>query len=489
MKKFIAMLMFITMLVSCMPAMVWAEDEAADPNAETVETAAEVENTEKPVNAQVGTTYETRETACEFTYMTDPTLTPANACGRYYASFTGSSLADMKGNTIWVKLTANTDNSLIHLSWEDEFASCIYIDDVQMYRGDSDTPEMSFEKLPEEDYYVWDCLLEANKGDVFYFKLSLTQDSPDFYISTSLNAFDYINNGLGTIDDPHKFVQTEDDYACEGYRNERNREEWYVLNPIGGPYTLFFAFGDIDMDIKSIDIYKGSTSNKVSHLRYDNEWDEWSGKVPACYENTPVYIKISYKDSFHYTHNGIFINREDYHEPVYATIKAKTYTYTGSAIKPLPVVKDANGVTLVKGRDYKLTYEFNVNVGRGMVNIIPIGKYDNYECDYMYFKIVPKKTSLRSVSAGKKSFKAKWYKQATKMKSSRISGYQIQYSTSSKFKSGVKTVTVKGYSTTSKTIKKLKSKKKYYVRIRTYKSVDGSKYYSSWSKVKTVKTK
>ena len=68
-------------------------------------------------------------------------------------------------------------------------------------------------------------------------------------------------------------------------------------------------------------------------------------------------------------------------------------------------------------------------------------------------------------------------------------GYQIQYSTDSKFKSGNKTVTVNKNSTTKKTISKLKAKKKYYVRIRTYKTVGKQKYYSDWSKSVKVTTK
>lgn len=73
-------------------------------------------------------------------------------------------------------------------------------------------------------------------------------------------------------------------------------------------------------------------------------------------------------------------------------------------------------------------------------------------------------------------------------KATQTTGYQLQYSTSSKFK-GVKTVTVSKNKTTSKKISKLKAKKKYYVRIRTYKTVDGKKYYSAWSSVKSIKCK
>ena len=94
-----------------------------------------------------------------------------------------------------------------------------------------------------------------------------------------------------------------------------------------------------------------------------------------------------------------------------------------------------------------------------------------------------KKVKVASAKAGKKSVKVTW----KKVKG--IKGYQIQYSTNKKFKKGNKTITVKSTKSTSATIKKLKSKKKYYVRMRTYKVVNGKKVYSAWSKAKSVKVK
>lgn len=94
----------------------------------------------------------------------------------------------------------------------------------------------------------------------------------------------------------------------------------------------------------------------------------------------------------------------------------------------------------------------------------------------------PKNTKLKKVKRAKKSLKLSW----KKIKG--ITGYQIQYSTSSKFKKAKK-ITIKKAKITSKTIKRLKSKKKYYVRIRTYITVNGKKKYSNWSKKKSKKTK
>lgn len=97
--------------------------------------------------------------------------------------------------------------------------------------------------------------------------------------------------------------------------------------------------------------------------------------------------------------------------------------------------------------------------------------------------VKPKKTSIKKLSKGKKKFTVTW------AKVSGVKGYQIQYSSDKKFKKNNKNVTVTKQKTTKATVKKLKSKKKYYVRVRTYKTVNGKKIYSSWSKVKSVKTK
>ncbi len=95
----------------------------------------------------------------------------------------------------------------------------------------------------------------------------------------------------------------------------------------------------------------------------------------------------------------------------------------------------------------------------------------------------PKSASIKKVKAAKKAISVEW------KKVSGVNGYEIQVATDKKFKKNKKTTTVKKQKTTKVTVKKLKAKKKYYVRMRTYKTINGKKVYSSWSKVKTVKTK
>ena len=95
----------------------------------------------------------------------------------------------------------------------------------------------------------------------------------------------------------------------------------------------------------------------------------------------------------------------------------------------------------------------------------------------------PKSTNTKKIKTAKKAISVTWKKVGG------VKGYQVQVATDKKFKKNKKTVTIKKQKTTKTTVKKLKAKKKYYVRIRTYKIVNGKKVYSSWSKVKSVKTK
>lgn len=87
---------------------------------------------------------------------------------------------------------------------------------------------------------------------------------------------------------------------------------------------------------------------------------------------------------------------------------------------------------------------------------------------------------ISSLSVKKNTVTVKWKKK------SKIMGYQIQYSTDSKFKKNKKSIKIKKAKITSKKISNLKESKKYYFRIRTYKLVKKKSYYSSWSKKKSV---
>ena len=167
-------------------------------------------------------------------------------------------------------------------------------------------------------------------------------------------------------------------------------------------------------------------------------------------------------------------------------LSSTSYTYNGKTKTPSVTVKDNKGRKLKNGTDYTVKYSSGrKNVGKYAVKVTFKGNYTGSKTVYYY--IVPKSTSISRVSALRKGFKLSWKKRKTQ-----TTGYQIQYSTSRKFKKA-KAVNVSKNKTTSKYIKKLSSKKKYYVRVRTYKKVKingkTKKVYSSWSKTKTVKTR
>lgn len=163
-----------------------------------------------------------------------------------------------------------------------------------------------------------------------------------------------------------------------------------------------------------------------------------------------------------------------------------SYTYNKKAHKPGVVAKDDQG-NKIPASDYTVKYSSGCkNVGKYVVTVTFKGEYKGtYTRTY---NVVPQGTKLKSVKAGKKSFKATWKKQ--KMQTS---GYQLAYSTSKKFAKKVKTVTVSKNGTVKKTVKKLSKKKTYYVKVRTYKTVKSGKktikLYSGWSAAKKVKTK
>lgn len=174
--------------------------------------------------------------------------------------------------------------------------------------------------------------------------------------------------------------------------------------------------------------------------------------------------------------------------PKVGTIKlAKTiYTYTGSCNKPAVIVANIN--EKLSDDVYAVKYTYNKSVGKASAKVTLKGDYYSGS-KTLYFKINPKGTSVKYLTRASKAITVKWARQSTKMSTSRISGYQIRLATNSKFTTGVKTVTVKGYSTTSKKVTKLKGNKKYYVKVRTYKTVNGVRYYSAWSKSKATTTK
>ena len=156
-----------------------------------------------------------------------------------------------------------------------------------------------------------------------------------------------------------------------------------------------------------------------------------------------------------------------------------TKAFTGKNITQSITVK-YNGKTLKNGTDYTVSYSNNKNIGTATVKITGKGSFTGTITKT--FKINPAKQEIQKLTAKSKAFFVDWAQKGS------ATGYEIQYATNSKFTSAKK-VTITNNKTDKITVSKLSGKKKYYVRVRSYTTVKGTKYYGAWSSVKNVTTK
>ena len=219
--------------------------------------------------------------------------------------------------------------------------------------------------------------------------------------------------------------------------------------------------------LKSITIPKSVL--EISENALDNNG------IIRCYKNSVAHKYVKEKNLDYQLIDGTSIAKAK-------VTGLKAQTYTGSNVRPEPVVK-LGGKTLKNGTDYYLTYKNNKAVGTATINII--GKREYTGKITKTFKVNPKASKVSKLTSPKTKKLKVTYK-----KVSGVTGYEVTYSTSKKFtKKTTKTATVKGAAKTSKTISKLKKGKTYYVKVRAYKTVSGTKYYSAYSKYKKLKIK
>lgn len=204
-----------------------------------------------------------------------------------------------------------------------------------------------------------------------------------------------------------------------------------------------------------------------------------------------IMFNITNKDKPAYSYKDSKVSSDEHPKPsvtpsTASTIKAvslskTSYTYDGKVKNPTIKVYNTEGKQISSKYYTVKKSSGRKNVGKYKYTITFTNGYKGKKI--VYFTINPKSAKLTSFKRGLNGFTAKWEKVATQ-----ASGYQIRYSMKSSM-AGSKVVTVKNYKTTSKKITHLKKNKKYYVQIRTYKTVSKVKYYSGWSGKKTVVTK
>ena len=240
-----------------------------------------------------------------------------------------------------------------------------------------------------------------------------------------------------------------------------NPHRWEICKLLGTEFRYSLKTGE-DKIVDRVSYLKDGKLHELSFSRSGEDSIEFAMNSVSLY---PVVIEYS---------NIIAA------DPV-ITLSGKKFEYNGKNIRPGVTVK-VNGAAL-SADSYTVSYpKSSKKPGEYKVQVVLKGKYKG--SGSAKYTVVPEKTKIVKLTSGKRYMTVRWKKQSVQ-----TSGYQIQYSTSKSFSKGNKTVTVKKNKTTKKTIKKLKSKKTYYVRVRTYKLVGKKKYCSAWSKPKHIKVR
>ena len=256
--------------------------------------------------------------------------------------------------------------------------------------------------------------------------------------------------------------------------------------PLGTGNPLKFDFVDIDLSHAAVTtapdrfIYDGNAKTPaVTVAASGHTLTEGTDYTVSYANNTEIgtgTATVTGKGVFKGTGTAEF--KIIMSETVKAVSEVDRYVYDGKAKRPAVSVTELG--TVITASYYTVSYQDNVNVGTGQVIVTVKAPYNCIvKCS---FTISPQPASLKKLAGKKKKIKVTWNRQATQ-----TDGYQIMYSTNKKFGT-YKIVTVNGANKTSFTIKGLKKKKKYFIRIRTFRNVGGKIFVSSWSKKKSVKT-
>ena len=188
-------------------------------------------------------------------------------------------------------------------------------------------------------------------------------------------------------------------------------------------------------------------------------------------------VKITGKGNYTGSVSKTYSIKNNFKKATVSSISTKAFT--GKNITQSITVK-YNGKTLKNGTDYTVSYSSNKNIGTATVKVTGKGSYTGTITKT--FKINPAKQEIQKLTAKSKAFFVDWAQKGS------ATGYEIQYATNSKFTSAKK-VTITNNKTDKTTISKLSGNKKYYVRVRSYTKVKGTKYYGAWSASKSVTTK
>lgn len=273
-------------------------------------------------------------------------------------------------------------------------------------------------------------------------------------------------------------------YKANGYTNVNVNGTSFSAPIVSGIAALLYA-ADPDMTPDQAEKYLTSTATDVGDPGKDNYYGY--GVVDA-YKAVQAALGNDVESSVSSTSSVTQVTANPSLSRLISSMSLSVtkYVYNGEARKPSATVtysgrKIANKITS-STVSIKLTYGGGrKNVGTYRVRTTGQNTFNG--SIVQTFKIIPRATTILASASKTKGFKVKWKKRTLQ-----VDGYQVQYATKSNM-SDLKTVTIRQNTTDAKTITGLKAKKKYYVRVRTYKKVDGKNYFSNWSATKAIKTK
>ena len=275
-----------------------------------------------------------------------------------------------------------------------------------------------------------------------------------------------------TVTDKKEFNADNNTYYGATYLWELPEDNFqiagFALSGAGGTYTY------TGKEIRPAVTVKGLTAGKDYTVSYRNNVNAGTAQVVVTgigrYHGTMVKEFTIRKAS--QTVAGKSYTKTYGNKAFSLGAKAKTKLSYKSSNTKVATVNSAGKVTL-KGP------------GKATITITAAATTNyNAASKNVTITVKPKKATLKKAKSMKKRTLKVMWKRDTK-----ATGYQVVIAQNKKFKKGKKTALIKKNKTTSRTFKKLKSRKNYYYKVRAYKQVGKTKIYGAYSKTKRIKVK
>ena len=335
---------------------------------------------------------------------------------------------------------------------------------VQKAISEKELEKINADDLSKTDFYCAKFIPSKTGYYEFVFDTDFTDKSDD----ATLMAFVFDKN-----------EKSEANAICFAY-DEKCADEYKKLNLISNPSMSTKLVKGNSYYLAVVNVGKKTYKSNVvinshTHELYESKMPSYVDKSDLKKDYAGCYYCACKKNGCNY-----FKKTKTISSVKSISLSKHSYTCNGKLKRPKVTVKNRKGET-VSSKNYKVKYSNNKSIGTAQVKIIFKNEYKGSFTKT--FNINPKKTAIKSITPFYRGFKVE-YERRTK----RISGYQIQYSSNKVFSKDKKTITIKGTKNTPQSFYYLNTRQKFYVRVRTYKTVNNKNYYSSWSKVKTVTT-